>query len=84
MLEPRVSSRLLKRAATYLQARAEYAQARPLHERALAINEKVLGPDHRDTASSLSNLAYLFTAQGDLGAPGISFRPAVLRSASGC
>jgi Tfp pilus assembly protein PilF len=32
----------------------------------VAIREKVLGPEHPDTAVSLSNLAILLQAQGDL------------------
>jgi hypothetical protein len=40
--------------------------ARPLLERALAIREKVLGPEHPDTAGSLSNLAALLRSQGDV------------------
>lgn len=34
-----------------------FAEARPILERVLAIREKVLEPDHRDTATSLNNLA---------------------------
>jgi hypothetical protein len=37
-------------------------------ERALDIQERVLGSDHRDTASSLNNLAYVLWAQGELAA----------------
>src|SRR5262249_53985685 len=44
------------------------AAAQALHERALAIREKVLGPDHADTATSLSFLSSLKWAQGDLAA----------------
>ena len=46
--------------------RATCAGARPLCERALAITEKALGPEHRDTAVSLNNLALLLQTQGDL------------------
>ena len=38
-----------------------YAQAEPLSERALAICEKALGPEHPETATSLNNLAALFS-----------------------
>jgi tetratricopeptide (TPR) repeat protein len=41
---------------------------RPYFERALAIREQVLGPEHPDTASSLTNLDALLRAQGDLAA----------------
>ena len=37
-----------------------YDQALPLYQRALQIYEKVLGPEHPDTATSLSNLGYLY------------------------
>ena len=36
-----------------------------LHERALAINEKVLGPEHPETAFSLTLLGFQFQAKGD-------------------
>jgi Tetratricopeptide repeat len=41
-------------------------QTRSVCERALAIREKVLGPEHPDTATSLSNLGGTLEAQGDL------------------
>jgi Tfp pilus assembly protein PilF len=57
----------LGRMALYrMAALAAYAQARPLFERALSICETVLGPEHPDTAASLSNLALLLQRQGDL------------------
>ena len=40
--------------------------ARTLHERALSIRETVLGPDHPETATSLSNLATVLRMLGDL------------------
>ena len=42
-----------------------YAAAEPLYVRSLAIREKVLGPEHPDVATSLNNLAELFSAQGN-------------------
>ena len=57
---------LLYRAAGYFHNRAAHSRARPLLERALAIYEKALGPEHRNTANSLNNLALLLRAQGDL------------------
>ena len=57
---------LLDSAGLYFHGRAAYSVARPLYERALARREKVLGPEHPDTAMSLSNLAVLVQAQGDL------------------
>jgi tetratricopeptide (TPR) repeat protein len=63
----RASAYVLDRLASYRQfALGDYAQARPLFERALAFREEVDGPDSRDTASSLSNLALLLKEQGDL------------------
>ncbi len=40
-----------------------YTEAEPHLNRALAIREKALGPNHRDTATSLNNLAELYRAQ---------------------
>jgi tetratricopeptide (TPR) repeat protein len=68
VVEPRATSWLLDRIATYLHYRGEFSSARPLYERALAICEKVLGPDHPDTATSLNNLAGLLLDQGELAA----------------
>jgi len=47
---------LLNLAGGYFHGRAAYSGARPLFERALAIREKVLGPEHPNTAQSLSHL----------------------------
>jgi tetratricopeptide (TPR) repeat protein len=57
---------LLGRTGEYFHGRAAYSQAAPLLRDALAICEKTLGPEHRDTAGSLSNLANVLRAQGDL------------------
>jgi len=59
---------LLNHAGEYFHGRVAYMGARPLYERALAIREKALGPDHRDTAESLNNLALLLKDQGDIAA----------------
>src|SRR5208282_2855945 len=37
----------------------------PLYQEALGIRQKILGPDHRDTATSLNNLAGLYWAMGE-------------------
>ena len=42
-----------------------YQEAIPLVERALAIRKKVLGPEHRDVATSLHSLAWLHYFIGD-------------------
>jgi len=57
----------MEEVGTYLRERAEYSLARPLYERALAIREKALGPEHRDTASSLNSLALLLGDQRRAG-----------------
>jgi tetratricopeptide (TPR) repeat protein len=58
---------LLERAGSYRQsALGAYAQARPLLEKALAVAERVFGPEHLDTAESLSALGLVLRAQGDL------------------
>ena len=49
-----------------LQAQGNLLDAEPLFERALAIREKVLGSEHPDTATSLSDLAILMRKRGDL------------------
>jgi tetratricopeptide (TPR) repeat protein len=56
---------LLNRAGLYFHHRAAYSEARPLHERARAIYENVLGPEHPDTATSVSNLATVLWDLGD-------------------
>jgi hypothetical protein len=45
---------------------ATFKTIRTLHERALAIFEARLGADHPDTATSLTNLATVLYAQGNL------------------
>ena len=57
--------------ATYLNHWAEssmqagdYRSAEPPFRRALALQEQGLGPEHRDVAISLNNLAALYRAQG--------------------
>jgi tetratricopeptide (TPR) repeat protein len=68
---------LLDRAGSYFHGRASYSEARPLKERALAIREKVLGPEHADTADSLSSLASLLRAQGELNSAKSLFKHAL-------
>jgi hypothetical protein len=57
----KASSRL---GAKALECQGRYSEAIPLSERSLAILEKALGPDHRDVALALSNLAELYRIQG--------------------
>jgi hypothetical protein len=53
---------------------------RPLFERALALYETVLGPDHPDTGTSLSNLACVLH---DAGQAGLLFRRAIAKKTLG-
>jgi hypothetical protein len=45
----------------------DYDQALPLARRAAEIREKMLGPENRLTATSLSNLGFLYLAKKDYG-----------------
>ena len=47
-----------------LYGEGKYDEAIPFAERALAIQEKALGPDHRQVATYLNNLAELYRAKG--------------------
>ena len=49
-------------------AQGTYAAAEPLYQRSLAIREKTLGPDHPHVATSLNNLALLYSDQGKYAA----------------
>ena len=55
---------MLDNLAELYGAQGRYADAELLYKRALEIREKAVGPDHTDTAMSLSNLAELYRAQG--------------------
>ena len=48
-----------------LYQQGRYQEAISPAKRALAIREKALGPEHRDVATSLNNLAGLYKALGD-------------------
>jgi tetratricopeptide (TPR) repeat protein len=65
-VDPIATAGLLHQAGRYLWSRAEYTQAKALHQRALSIREAEFGPDHPDTAHSLTNLASVLVDQGDL------------------
>jgi tetratricopeptide (TPR) repeat protein len=58
------ASRLLDRAASYLQDAARYQEAELLFLRSLVIKEKVQGPEHPSTSVTLHNLALLYQDQG--------------------
>jgi tetratricopeptide (TPR) repeat protein len=67
-VEPEASAlaELLNKEALYLWSHGQYRQARALQERALAIRQNVLGKNHRDTLTSMYNLAEILRALGDL------------------
>ena len=46
---------------------AKYDEARSLIERALEIRERVLGPNHRDVAAAIHNLAAIYRSKGEYG-----------------
>jgi class 3 adenylate cyclase/tetratricopeptide (TPR) repeat protein len=58
------AAELALRCGVYLWRRGEYRTAEALHAHALAIREKILGPDHLDVATSLTNLAIVCGEQG--------------------
>ncbi len=58
------ASSLFDKAGSYLREQGEYAEAEPLLVRAFSIREQYLGAQHLDTATSLSNLAGLYSYQG--------------------
>jgi len=45
--------------AQLLEDRGEWAAAEPLYRRALEAYQRVMGPEHPDTLTSVSNLASL-------------------------
>jgi len=47
-----------------LHGQGKYAEAEKLAQQALEINEAILGLDHPDVASALSNLDSMYQAQG--------------------
>ena len=61
------AARLLNQSGYYLYGRARYGEAESLCQCAVAIFEKALGPDHPSTATSLNNLAALYSSRGRYG-----------------
>jgi tetratricopeptide (TPR) repeat protein/transcriptional regulator with XRE-family HTH domain len=59
-----VAARLLNQTGEYLRVRGQYAEGEPLLQRALALREQLLGAQHRETATSLGNLAIFYLQQG--------------------
>jgi tetratricopeptide (TPR) repeat protein len=62
----RLAAVLLNRAGLYSHARTDYPRAEMLLRAALSINEMADGPEHTETAVSLSNLAHLLQVTGNL------------------
>ncbi|NET61174.1 MAG: tetratricopeptide repeat protein [Symploca sp. SIO2E6] len=60
-----------------LNNQGRYADAIPLAERALAIRQQVLGGEHFDVATSLNNLAGLYSSQGSYSEAEPLFRQAL-------
>src|SRR5204863_532797 len=73
---------LLGRTGKYLHGCAAYSQAAPLLRDALANCEKTLGPEHRDTAESLNNLAVLLSNEGDFAGARLLLKRALAIGAS--
>jgi CHAT domain-containing protein/Tfp pilus assembly protein PilF len=48
-----------------LRSAGKFDEAIPLVERVLEIREKILGPEHRDVAAALNDLAILYDSKGD-------------------
>jgi tetratricopeptide (TPR) repeat protein len=67
----RLAAVLLNRAGLYSHARTDYRRAETLFRAASAINEMAYGPEHTETASTLSNLAHLLQVTGDLATAGV-------------
>src|SRR5439155_17533129 len=55
---------LLNQTGWYLYDRRKYVEAEPFYQRALTIRERVRGSEHEEVASSFTNLALLYQAQG--------------------
>ena len=58
------AAHLLNNTGIYLYEHGRYGESEPLYLRALSIRERQLGPDHPDIATSLNNLAELYSYQG--------------------
>lgn len=60
------SANLFNNEAAVRRSQGEHDDAIRLHEQALELREQILGPEHPDVATSLSNLGLVFTDQGEL------------------
>lgn len=61
-LDIQEAAELLANVGRYLHKQAKDIEAERLHKQALAIRRKILGDDHPDVASSLKNLADVYSA----------------------
>jgi tetratricopeptide (TPR) repeat protein len=59
------SASLFNNEAALRRARGEHDEAIRLHEQALELRERILGPEHPDVATSLSNLGLVVSDTGD-------------------
>lgn len=64
--EPLLLAKALSEQALVCSAMSDDGHVGELHERALAIRERLLGPEHEDTVTSLSNLASHLQRRGEL------------------
>ena len=81
--DPLAEARILNALANILYSLAEFETAVPIYRYALEIRESSLGPDHPDTATSLNNLAVLYSAQGrDAEAEPLHLRALEIRESS--
>ena len=58
------AARLLSLAGVYLKERARFAEAEPLYLRSVEISEKAFGPEHKNVAGALNNLALFYDSLG--------------------
>jgi tetratricopeptide (TPR) repeat protein len=65
-LASEATGRLLNQTGLYLWGRAEFAGAKAALQRALTVVEKMLGADHPNVATLVSNLGSVLQALGDL------------------
>jgi tetratricopeptide (TPR) repeat protein len=59
-----MSASLLERLGGCQQSLGQYASAETSHRKASTLREEVLGPEHPDTLTSMSNLALVLDSQG--------------------
>jgi serine/threonine-protein kinase len=75
--QPEVQARLIDTMGQVYQKLGLYDRAEPLLEQALALRRRAFGEDHPDVAESLSHMAALRHAKGDLAAAEPLYREAI-------